>query len=596
MVNDQPPLPVFFKDIHLFSTLDESQLARLQEFFNTIELAGDTPIINPDDREVAFYIIYQGQVALSEKIHGGRVQMNILVEGDFFGEEMLLAKRPRPFSAKATTPVVLLYAKKEPFEKLLMEFPGIREDLVNSIESRRIIEAHNFNWLAEDEVIYQVRRHHVVVLLLMLILPGLVVALGLFFAGLAWTFWATAWARNVSLVFSSIVLGIGLGWTIWNWIDWGNDYFVVTNQRVVCLKVVIGLYESRNEAPMDTILSLDSRSSFLGRRLGYGNVLVKTYTTQLILDAVSNPKQLNAVINELLNRSKRSLQKADYQAMVKSVERIIISNQKKPKENQSIDSADQTAVALPAPITQSVISIPTSAVKTADQPVEPGFWTKYFGGILKTRYEQGKTITYRKHWYDLLRRAGWATLLILALGSLVISYDVMYFLGSLRFISPYLVTGVGFVILFFILFPWWLYNYIDWRNDIYQVTDRSIFDIERRPFGTETRKTAALENILSLEYERLGFLGYILNVGNVIIDIGEAKFCFNDVYEPARVQQDIFSRMQQMRYNKSQEEINRERDRILKLLEIYHQEVTKDTAILNMKQGNRRILYRKYKK
>jgi hypothetical protein len=108
------------------------------------------------------------------------------------------------------------------------------------------------------------------------------------------------------------------------------------------------------------------------------------------------------------------------------------------------------------------------------------------------------------------------------------------------------------------------------------VTDRSIFDIERRPFGTETRKSAPLENILTLEYERLGFLGYILNVGNVIIDIGEAKFCFNDVYNPARVQQDIFSRMQQMRYNKQQEEINRERDRILKLLEIYHQEMGKE--------------------
>jgi hypothetical protein len=107
------------------------------------------------------------------------------------------------------------------------------------------------------------------------------------------------------------------------------------------------------------------------------------------------------------------------------------------------------------------------------------------------------------------------------------------------------------------------------------VTDRSVFDIERKPFGTESKKSAALENILSLEHERIGFLGYILNVGNVIINVGEAKFDFMDVYEPARVQQDIFARMQAVRIQKQQEEVARERDRILKLLEIYHQEMDK---------------------
>ena len=175
----------------------------------------------------------------------------------------------------------------------------------------------------------------------------------------------------------------------------------------------------------------------------------------------------------------------------------------------------------------------------------------------------------------LLRKAGWPTLLILVLFLLTSSFDIMYLLDRIQVLSPLSVSGLGFVLFILILFPWWLYNYVDWRNDIYQVTDRSIFDIERRPFGTESKKSAALENILSLEHERIGFLGYILNVGNVLINVGEAKFTFNDVYEPARVQQDIFSRMQQVRYKKQQEEVARERDRILKLLEIYHQEMDK---------------------
>ncbi len=127
-----------------------------------------------------------------------------------------------------------------------------------------------------------------------------------------------------------------------------------------------------------------------------------------------------------------------------------------------------------------------------------------------------------------------------------------------------------------ILFPWWLYNYIDWRNDIYQVTDRSVFDIERKPFGTESKKSAALENILSLEHERIGFLGYILNVGNVLINVGEAKFDFRWMSTSLPASNRTFSAgCRQMRYKKQQEEVARERDRILKLLEIYHQEMDK---------------------
>ncbi len=89
------------------------------------------------------------------------------------------------------------------------------------------------------------------ILLLKLVWPGLVVLFGLFVASLAGVFWTSEVLRNGALILAAIILGIGFGWTIWTWIDWGNDYYVVTNQRVVWIEVVIGLYESRNEAPMN---------------------------------------------------------------------------------------------------------------------------------------------------------------------------------------------------------------------------------------------------------------------------------------------------------------------------------------------------------
>ena len=557
MASDQPQIPAFLKELYIFSSLDEIGISHIQQFFSLITKTVDELILAPGNPGDAFYIIFEGQVALSEKIKGGSTQLDILVEGDFLGEEALLTKRPHPISAKALTPVILLCARKDQFLQMLAEFPSVKENLVQSIKSRQIVESHHFNWLDDGEVIYQVRQRHPVILLLSLVWPGLIVLLGLFIAALAGVFWSSEIVRNIILIVAAIILGIGFGWIIWNWIDWGNDYYVVTNQRVVWIEVVIGLYESRNEAPMNAILSINVRTSFLGRTFGFGDVIVTTYTNKIALDSVSDPNQLSALITEYWNRAKRNLQKSDYKDMKRSVLRIIGDSQSPTVESLTPEEK------------------PPPSDKSPDEFQEPGFWTNYFGSIFKTRFDEGSTITYRKHWYVLLRKAGWPTLFILLLFLLTSSFDIMYLLGQIQGFSPLLVSGLGFVLFILILFPWWLYNYIDWRNDIYQVTDRSIFDIERRPFGTESKKSASLENILSLEHERIGFLGYILNVGNVLINVGETKFTFDDVYEPARVQQDIFSRMQQIRYKKQQEEVARERDRILKLLEIYHQEMDK---------------------
>ena len=46
----------------------------------------------------------------------------------------------------------------------------------------------------------------------------------------------------------------------------------------------------------------------------------------------------------------------------------------------------------------------------------------------------------------------------------------------------------------------WFYGYVDWRNDIYQLTDNMIIDIYKKPLGEETKKTASIDNILSLQH------------------------------------------------------------------------------------------------
>ena len=190
--------------------------------------------------------------------------------------------------------------------------------------------------------------------------------------------------------------------------------------------------------------------------------------------------------------------------------------------------------------------------QSPDQVTEPTFRENYFGNIFRTRIEEGRTITYRKHWLILLRKTWLPALLGFILLSLVVSFDIMYVLGEIESSSPLGVNALGLVLGLLFLLPWWLYQYADWRNDIYQVTERSIFDIERKPFGSETRKSAPLENILSLEHKRPGLIGYVLNVGYVTINVGDTKFTFDHVFQPARVQQDIFNRMHALRLQKTE--------------------------------------------
>jgi hypothetical protein len=120
---------------------------------------------------------------------------------------------------------------------------------------------------------------------------------------------------------------------------------------------------------------------------------------------------------------------------------------------------------------------------------------------------------------------------------------------------------------------WWLYKFIDWSNDIYRVTQDKIIDSERKPLGDEITKSAPLGNIIGLDYERLGFLGVVLNFGNVIINIGtENKFIFYGIHNPAQAQKDIFNYMNEWRRKKQQTDTMQEQERVSNYIAAYHRQ------------------------
>ncbi len=552
-------LPLF-KDIHLFAGMDDAQLSKVARYFSEKTYLPDEVIIREGSPGDNFYVIEQGQVAISRKINNVEQQTDILTAGDYFGEEALLTRRPRAATVRAMDQATLLTSDKTQFHRLLVEFPHLKRNLLQIASSRRFVRQHPFTWLNDDEVVYQVQRKHIAVLFLMLVAPAFVLLLGLTL--LAISLFALGLATPVGiglLVLASVISLFGLGWVVWSIIDWSNDYYIVTNQRVVWIEQVVWLYRSQVEAPLDAVRGVNLKTSFGGRLLGYGDVIVSTYTGEVVLRTVNDPAQMDAVIREFLRRVQRLSVKARQAETEREVLKII-----------GREPSETTAPASPQKKTPQRLQ----------KEVAPGevreltFSERYLGNLFRLRLEDGETITYRKHWLKLLLKT-WkpGLLFLLLLAALIVS---LIFLAQGRFPGSLMgIIIVLIIVLWIPTFAWWAYNYADWANDIYQITKDSLYDIERRPFGTETRTSTSLDKIISLTHQRSGFIGYLFNMGNVIVNVGDTKLTFNGVYQPARVQQDVFQHMQKLQAKKQSEEVARERDRILTLLQVYHQQVNK---------------------
>ena len=356
----------------------------------------------------------------------------------------------------------------------------------------------------------------------------------------------------LAYLFNSATLGLlggfslvaNLAWGFWRFVDWGNDYYIVTNQRVIWLEKVVGFYDSRTEAGLGTILSVSTETDYFGRIYDYGIVIVRTYTGEIRMNYVRHPKQAAAMIEEHLGRTKESGKKADEETMKQAI-RAKLGLNKPPVPGTTVT---------PAPLPAK----PAKPVKK--QSALSTWWQDAF----RMRTVDGNTITYHKHILGFIRDAAPYALGILALICVVAAWPFFFKSG----VPLWLGTIITFIVI--VLFGGIAYQYIDWANDIYQVTPEEIIDINRKPLGTEDRRAAALENILSTEYKRRGLMGILFNFGTVYIMVGTEQYDFEDVLDPPTVQQDIIRRQQGRLQKKREMDTSAERERMADWLAMYH--------------------------
>lgn len=578
MENQTADIAALLLKQYLFQGLDVDEITRIAATLRPVQKQAGQTVYDHKTRPRHFYIVSKGQVQVSVKDRNlvetlkqtyyqltnqpKQKQDNIINlytygPGTHFGAEGLLSwyRRYEPEIVRTTKSSVLLRMEGDEFKAMLKQQPMIADKLKATARSRQFGRTRRFQWFSEGESIQLFKRKHWFFLLRALILPFILAFTSVLFFFISMGGSAESTGLAIPII-TLIGFLLGIGWGIWNYLDWGNDYYIVTTQRVVWMEKIIAIFSSRNEAPLHTVLAVDSKSSYLGRILDYGDVSARTYTGKIPMQKVGEPAELADFIEGNKKRILQLSKEAEAEQMREDIQKALKA-EKLPTE----------------PDLQSLVV--KSGVPEKEKKEEKISFRERMQNFLKVRYEKDGVITYRKHWFILFRRV-WLPILLLIL--IIVFLEFTSTEGSGGAGEPLLPVGIRAwigVIGIIVIVLWLAYDYVDWINDIYQLTPEFILDIERKPLGFEQKRSASIENILSIEHQRENISGILLNYGTVTIYVGETEFTFRGVFNPNQVHQDISNYQESLIRKKKQAEAERDRKNMINWLMTYHDETGK---------------------
>ncbi|MBA4384056.1 MAG: hypothetical protein C0410_04915 [Anaerolinea sp.] len=500
------------KSLFPFSMLDEEDLQRINAYFEQVNYPSGTTVFSDGYPASDLYFILSGKVKII--LHHAKKDKNlgIMGMGDHFGEEVLSGKHTYETRAVCLSEVTVLRIRKDIARDIANEYPDIKAAFNLFQKSYHLTCTENLSWRAVDEGIELFSRRHPFFLFLRLFLTG-----GAFLVGFSFLLFSALASDNFYvplLILSMAELIMGIILCIWSGLEWSNDYFILTRERVCVQKKLIGFYESRHESPVNAVLSVGVDTSLMGRLLGFGTLTVRTYTGDLQFKRLPFPY----VIYELLEIRREAAAVESTQAEKREIREALTG-----KKERSV-------------VSKKLPSNPSNASNSGSADTS-GSFSDLLAGIFKLRTENEDSVVYRTHWWILFKKTALPGFILLA----IVLVAAGRFLGFISVI-PELVIYIGALILTAVCWIWWVYQFQDWQNDVYIVTDDLLIDVYKRPLGMDDRRSAPVKNIQTVEFERKGLINLVLNFGTVKIKIGNEELTFDNVYQPSEVQAEIYSR------------------------------------------------------
>ncbi len=543
----------YLRGVPLFSGLSDEHLERVAGIAREVAFPRHSTLATAGQPGHAFYLILSGEAVVHALFPGGRLRpVNYLRPGSHFGVTSLLLGEPHDATVVATTDVVALAIDRADLNQLREEDPTLDRELSLPEPVAVKLRHAQLPWLVPDEVVVYLARRHWFSFLRAMFLPTLGLVLVSVLLGLASR--ALLLGPVGTLILFALPVTPYLALASWHLIDWRNDYFAVSTQRIVSRNLVILQRESREEAPLTMVQNVVVARDRIGQLLGFGTLTVQTAAQRdvgnIIFSYLPNPDVAKNVIFQQLQRAQARTQAA-HQERVRS----------ELKRRLGWVSAQE----IEAEVRERLASAPEQAPER--RRGRPRL--RRFRILPPVRIERGNTITWRKHYIFLLQRLAGA----LAAGILWLAVTVAYLAGALPLLTPgQFGTLLGLVIAGLAIAFWFWWELEDWKNDVYIVTEDRIIDVEKVPlWGREERREATLERIQNVNLLIPGPLAAALRYGNVDIDTagGEGKFTFTNVVEPHQVQREIMFRVAQARQRRQQLEGLRREKEIADWLAVY---------------------------
>ncbi|HDN04818.1 MAG TPA: cyclic nucleotide-binding domain-containing protein [Chloroflexi bacterium] len=521
----------FLHDHFLFKFLSDEELGQLLPLFNPIALEEGEILYRTGFPGRNFFLVVSGKMLIEDENQNGV----IINSRGHFGDRELHREGVRKETATALESTTLLAVNKRGYIAILSAYPSIRTRLSALRLSANILQRNAFPWIGSEEIIRFIDRKHINVLYGQLLLPALFLILTAIGAILL----------HLNLgIFMVITVLISIVWGVWLWMDWRNDFYLVTSERAAWVEKVIWLHDQRREVPLQSILSVNISTNQMQRIFGYGDVIIRTYTGNIPMRNTSHPEVLLDLISEAQEIAKSRAKQTDKDNINQAIRsRLGLSGETGPMAEEE-EYTDLNMEGGPQ-LTESITPL------------------QEFLNMFRARYELNGVITYRKHIFVLFKNSWWLWLFFVIL-------LVSFFARLVQLIPIPSLSLLGILLTVNVLAL--AYAFADWANDRFQITDKLVIDLDRKPFGRETKRSALLENILSLDYSRENIIQRLFDFGTVAINVGDIQLDFENVAQPISVQNEVFEHYNAAIKDNELAESRRRRDDMVEFLAAYHEE------------------------
>ena len=502
------------------------------------------------ERAHRLYYVIEGKVRLTRVGQDAVTRyLETLGPGESIGETGLLIGDFHDATAEAAVPTRLLVLERADFRKFLKEQPRAERQLNMSRDVKRRLSLPKFEWLRDDELVIFAARRHWSNLIRRIFLALLVLILVII------AYFIVPWGE-INGGFSNL-LAIGLGtitaialiYTAWQVVNYRDDFFVLTTQRIVHFERVWPVRKNFEEGALSNIQDTTIlQKGITANALNYGDLILQTAgeTVDIDLTSVGRPVQLKDMIEKELERTRAR--------RVASVRGDIRTKLKERLESGRLPAEETTEVEK-TKYTSTASSITVLIRSVLD----------YFFPSSRSVSEDGSIVYWRRYWLPGFFQNWHISLL-------VITWTIGGILFWQRFFSGDWVPFFGWLIIEGVLFAGLLWNIEDWRNDYFKLSPSDILLVSQRPLLLErSQQEARLEDIQNLSSEIPNLLGQVFRYGHVTFETAgtQGMFELKWVRFPEEVRGEISQRQQQYEDKQQMMEARRRQDELLQWFDVY---------------------------